>query len=123
VLVGEQDGVFGRVFAPIGAGVIDWVELLRILRDANPDLPVSIECAGPTLLMPIGFDDPEWEKLHPDLDPIEVATLRDLASDYAKRAERGEVPSIAAARKVPYDGERFVLDSAAALRRALAQVG
>ncbi|WP_423182041.1 sugar phosphate isomerase/epimerase family protein [Arthrobacter sp. NyZ413] len=122
-VLGEQDGVFGRVFAPIGQGSIDWDAVLGILYAENPDLPLSIENAGPTLHLPIGLDDPEWIAKHPDLDPQEVARIREMAAEYAERVERGEAPSLDAVRATPYDGAHFIDVSAAALRDALSRIG
>ncbi|MFJ3956182.1 sugar phosphate isomerase/epimerase family protein [Arthrobacter sp. NPDC090010] len=122
-VLGEQDGVFGRVFAPIGQGSIDWDTVLGILHAANPELPLSIENAGPSLHLPIGLDDPEWTSVHPDLDPSEVAAIRAMASQYADRVGRGDALPLDRFRAVPYDGERFIQESAQALRGALARLG
>lgn len=122
-VLGEQDGVFGRVFATIGQGVIDWDAVLKILHDANPDLPLSIENAGPTLHLPIGLDDPTWTALHPDLNSAEVAEIRRLAADYAQKVDRGELPSLQEMREAGYDGEKMVLESAVHLRGALERLG
>ncbi|WP_115790346.1 sugar phosphate isomerase/epimerase family protein [Arthrobacter silvisoli] len=122
-VLGEQDGVFGRVFAPIGQGSIDWDTVLGILHEANPELPLSIENAGPTLHLPIGLDDPEWLAVHPDLAPAEVGRIREMAAGYQARVDRGEAPSLTELRAVPYDGERFIHESARALRASLARLG
>lgn len=122
-VLGEQDGVFGRVFAPIGQGSIDWDAVLGILHAENPDLPLSIENAGPTLHLPIGLDDPEWIAMHPDLDPDEVASIRSMAAEYAERVGRGEVPRLGDLRAAPYDGAHFIDVSAKALRDALSRIG
>ncbi|MBT8159012.1 MULTISPECIES: sugar phosphate isomerase/epimerase [Arthrobacter] len=122
-VLGEQDGVFGRVFAPIGQGSLDWDAILGILHAENPDLPLSIENAGPTLHLPIGLDDPEWIAKHPDLDPQEVARIREMAAEYAERVERGEAQSLDVVRATPYDGAHFIDVSATALRDALSRIG
>ncbi|MBN9620811.1 MAG: sugar phosphate isomerase/epimerase, partial [Actinobacteria bacterium] len=113
----------GRVFLPCGEGVIDWSRLLTELHKANPDLPLSIECAGSSLVMPIDLDDPTWVALHPDLDPAEVAELRRLGADYAQQVTRGERLGLDDLTRRPYDGEAFVRESARHLRDALAGIG
>lgn len=122
-VLGEQEGVFGRVFAPIGQGSIDWDAVLGILHAANPELPLSIENAGPTLHLPIGLDDPEWVALHPDLDPEEVASLRAMATAYRERVSRGEALPLGDLRAIPYDGAHFIDVSAKALREVLSRIG
>lgn len=122
-VLGEQDGVFGRVFAPIGQGSIDWDAVLGILHTENPELPLSIENAGPTLHLPIGLDDPEWLALHPDHNAGEAARLREMAADYQTRVDRGEALPLAEFQAIPYDGEHFIQQSAQALRASLARLG
>ncbi|GAA1498472.1 sugar phosphate isomerase/epimerase family protein [Paeniglutamicibacter kerguelensis] len=122
-VLGEQDGTFGRVFATIGQGVIDWDAVISILHAANPELPLSIENAGPTLHLPIGLDDPVWTALHPDLDPAEVTEIRRLATAYARQTAAGERPSIDTVRATEYNGEKMVLESADFLRSTLNRLG
>lgn len=119
ILFRTEDGL-ARVFSPCGLGVVDWAGVLGALRRQVPDLHASIEPAGPTLAVPIGLHDPHWRGLHPDLVDAEVGELLRLADDYAARAENGEVPTAQRFRAVPYDGETFVLRSAAHLRATLA---
>lgn len=123
VALGDIPGGLGRVFLPCGEGVIDWSRLLTELHKANPDLPLSIECAGSSLVMPIDLDDPTWVALHPDLDPAEVAELRRLGADYAQQVTRGERLGLDDLTRRPYDGEAFVRESARHLRDALAGIG
>ncbi|MEK0097957.1 TIM barrel protein [Streptomyces sp. A475] len=109
-----------RTFSPCGLGVIDWGGVLGALQAENPDLCASIEPAGPTLAVPIGLSDDAWLELHPDLVEEERKSLLASARQYAERAARGEVPSVEEFRAVPYDGEDFILRSAAHLRGVLA---
>jgi len=122
-VLGEQDGVFGRIFAPIGQGSLDWDAILGTLHAANPQLPLSIENAGPALHLPIGLDDPEWTAVHPDLDPVEAAAIKRMAVEFQARVDRGGSPTLSELRAAPYDGERFILDSAKALRGSLSRLG
>jgi sugar phosphate isomerase/epimerase len=122
-VLGDQDGVFGRVFAPIGQGSIDWDAVLGILHEANPDLPLSIENAGPALHLPIGLDDPDWLALHPDLDQREVARIREMAAEYQAKVDGGGALPLSRLRAIPYDAERFIHDSAQALRATLGRLG
>lgn len=122
-VLGEQEGVFGRIFAPIGQGSLDWDAILGTLHAANPELPLSIENAGPMLHLPIGLDDPEWTAVHPDLDPAEAAAIKRMAAEFQERVDRGGSPTLGELRAASYDGERFILDSARALRESLSRLG
>ncbi|MDP5228055.1 MULTISPECIES: sugar phosphate isomerase/epimerase family protein [Arthrobacter] len=122
-LLGEQDGMFGRVFAPIGQGSLDWDAIVGTLHAGNPDLPLTIENAGPSLHLPIGLDDPAWLALHPDYTEEEGAAIRKMGADYQERVDRGEAIPLSDFRAVPYDGERFIRESADALRASLARLG
>ncbi len=121
ILIPHEDGL-ARVFSPCGLGVIDWDAVLGILVAEVPDLNASIEPAGTSLTVPIGLTDKAWRELHPDLVEAEVAELFRLAQDYAARAEKGDVLSIDDVRAVPYNGEDFILRSAAHLRDCLQRV-
>jgi hypothetical protein len=60
--------------------------------------------------------------LHPDLVEHERKELFRAAHDYDARAARGAVPTIEAFRATTYDGEEFITQSAAYLRKVLAGV-
>lgn len=117
--LGRREDGLARIFAPCGEGVIDWRELLSVLTAAKPELNASIECAGTTLVLPIPFEDETWRQAHPDLDPTELATLVRLTDEYEQRAARGDVTPFDALPTQPYDGERFVKESATFLRQIL----
>jgi sugar phosphate isomerase/epimerase len=117
--LGRIDHGIARVFVPCGRGIIDWRELMSVLSAETPDLNASIECAASAMVVPIPFEDEVWQRVHPDLDRAEIAALIQLTEEYERRAERGDVLPFETLPALPYDGDQFILDSAAVLRGAL----
>jgi len=112
------DGI-GRFLLPVGDGVLDWPTIVRVLLDANPDLPVSIEgVVRSRAEMPLWVDDPRWAAADPGMDPDEVDVLRRLTGTYEERALAGTAPTLDELRAPVDDAAAldFVVRSAAALR-------
>lgn len=124
VLVPNEHGI-GRLVVPIGEGVIDWTELMGVLSTA-PARTYSIEGAfpGTTELpgteMSLFIDDPEWRDSHSDLTDAELGWARGHAARFGTDPDREAREE---ALRATVDDDRataFIVDSAAALRRALA---
>jgi sugar phosphate isomerase/epimerase len=112
------DGI-GRFLVPVGEGVLDWDTILRVLLDANPALPVSIEgVIGMRAEMPLWIDDSRWYAADPALSHDELDQVRRLTAGYEERASRGEARTLAQLREPlgEDDALAFVVDSASALR-------
>lgn len=122
----HTDYGLGRLLAPCGEGVYDWMAILSILHEHNPDLNLSIENARNRAVMPIHHSDEAWRALHPDLIEAELAEVISLADRYAVRAEAGEVQSIEHMIGTPCDEEeqlRFIDVSAQHLRGLIEEGG
>ena len=82
-----------------GEGIVDFAEVLPILRTQNPELNFSLEICQSTDDKPrvayprqcIQIDDPVWRAGHPDLTIEEREAYLDLVEKFERRIECGEV--------------------------------
>ncbi|WP_052226609.1 sugar phosphate isomerase/epimerase family protein [Microbacterium mangrovi] len=123
VLVGVDGGI-SRFLAPVGAGVIDWDELVDALLTAQPDLDLAIEgIGGSRAEMTLNPRDEYWRSMHPDLTEADVTELERLVDEYPARADRGTVECVDVLRARPparTDYIEFLQRSHDALRAAIA---
>lgn len=114
-----------RYLAPCGEGVIDWRELIAVLRRAGaaPNLTIEVGAGRTQPPMHAYVDDPRWQAAHPDLRAAEIARLRIRADEYQRGAGGPRRPTLADYRAgVAESGEDFLLRSAAHLRDCLADL-
>lgn len=107
-----------RYLLPCGDGVIDWPLVVDILLAANPALMLTIEPAGPHQpAMQVWHADPQWQALHPDLDPHELDAVRDCVGAYEHHVRSFDRPDAAALRAGGlFTREEFLRRSAGHLR-------
>jgi len=107
-----------RYLLPCGDGVIDWTAVVGVLLQANPDLMLTIEPAGPRQpAMQIWHQHPRWRKLHPDLDPHELDAVLDCVGAYEHHVRSFDRPDAAALRAGGlFTREEFLRRSAGHLR-------
>jgi sugar phosphate isomerase/epimerase len=120
-----SDGLLRQVRA-CGRGIVDHDAILPLLHRQNPSLTLSIESPTAHGHALIQVRDPVWRAAHPDLAEDELAELDRLARRCAERAAAGEWPSLEAYEARPFDRaahERFIVESAAALRAICARHG
>jgi sugar phosphate isomerase/epimerase len=120
----SADGIT-RYLAPVGAGVIDWTAVLGELVTHAPQLNLSIEgVVGGFAGMPLFIDDPVWQAGHPDLTVAEFAEVIRLSRLQEARAAAGDAPSLVQLTDSVDDATSlaFITESAAALRRILADL-
>lgn len=76
-------------FRPIGQGVIDWDTMIDVLAPHKPDLNLSLEDSNG--IMGIQIYDPAWQAMHPDLTPLELSQMVQLAKRCEEKIARGEI--------------------------------
>lgn len=87
-----------RQVRPPGQGSLPWPEMLAVLGEYYPDLPLSIEDHkempnDPGLISyALPIYDPEWLAHYPDLTPAELAQLVQSARRSDEQIARGEIP-------------------------------
>jgi sugar phosphate isomerase/epimerase len=75
-----------------GDGIIDWVDVLRSLRQYQPELNLSVEMvSGPTRNR-IEIFSPEWQRAHPDLSIRELMDLVRFAQEAEDRMRLHKIP-------------------------------
>ncbi|MHC4712021.1 MAG: sugar phosphate isomerase/epimerase family protein, partial [Planctomycetota bacterium] len=94
------DSGYRRQTLPAGRGALDWREILPILAEYSPDLPISIE--DHKWLFDYDVFDPRWLELHPDLTREELARVLATAWQCHKRILSGELPDPEEYEKIPF---------------------
>lgn len=121
IVVPTESGL-GRFLAPVGAGVLDWTQILTELQLRAPRVNLSIEGVTKSRAeMTLHINDARWIESHTDLTPDEHEHVMKLAQDYAAAAAEGSSPQLADLRQPlkETDPLDFILSSAASLRSYL----
>ena len=89
-----------RQTRPPGQGVVDWEQILPILADHEPDLPLSIE--DHKWLFGAWIFEPPWLAEQADLSREELAAFVRLAWNCQSKLESGELPPPDEYEAIPY---------------------
>lgn len=103
VIIYFIDTGYQRQTKQAGKGALDWEEILPILYEYSPELPISIE--DHKMLFDFHVFDPDWLSLHPDLTRDELAQVISIAWKCQKRIQNGEIPDPNEYEKIPYSEE------------------
>ena len=85
---------------PPGQGILDWEQILPILGEHTPDLPLSIE--DHKFLFDVAIFEPSWHAEQADLSRQELAEFVRLAWDCQQRIHTGELPDPDAYEAIPF---------------------
>jgi len=88
---------------PVGGGVVDFPEILPVLAEYSPDLPLSIE--DHKWLFKARIFEEAWIAKNPDLTSHELGRVVRLAWATQRRLDAGEMESIEAYEAVPFADE------------------
>ncbi|HJN16561.1 MAG TPA: sugar phosphate isomerase/epimerase [Armatimonadota bacterium] len=88
---------------PPGEGIVDWGQILPILAEHEPDLPLSIE--DHKWLFGAWMFESDWLAEQGDLSRDELAEFVRLAWDCQRRIESGELPPPDEYEEIPYLGQ------------------
>ncbi len=88
---------------PPGRGAVDWEQVLPILGEYSPDLPLSIE--DHKWLFSADIFLPAWHASNPDLSREELSRVVEMAWQTSQRIAAGELPVPAEYEEIPYADE------------------
>jgi sugar phosphate isomerase/epimerase len=89
---------------PCGQGVVDWTAILPLLFRHDPNLRLTLEDHQGRSAIPIF--EPDWLRLQPELGPLELAAIVELARGCERRIASGEIAGPDAYDAVPYAEQR-----------------
>lgn len=94
------DTGYRRQGRAVGRGCLDWEQILPVLWEHAPDLPLSIE--DHKWLFDFHIFEPRWLALHPDLTPEELASVVRLTWQCELRIRAGELEPPEAYEAIPF---------------------
>src|SRR5437870_13589622 len=89
---------------PCGQGVVDFPAVLEMLFRHDPRVNLTLE--DHTGRAPIPIFEPAWLALQPELTPVELASLVELARRCETRIAGREIPDPELYDAVPYEQQR-----------------
>src|SRR5262249_21392817 len=89
---------------PCGQGVVDFAAILGLLFRHNPELNLTLE--DHKARAPIPIFEPAWLALQPELTPVELASIVELAQRCESRIAGRQIPDPDAYDAVPYEQQR-----------------
>ncbi|TBL69096.1 sugar phosphate isomerase/epimerase family protein [Paenibacillus thalictri] len=95
----NENGVQRQGKAP-GQGSVDFAQIIPILAEYNPNLPLSIE--DHKWLFEIKIFNKDWIDKNPDLTPFELGQFVKLAWNTEKKLANGEIPPVDEYEAIPY---------------------
>ncbi|MCQ6557474.1 sugar phosphate isomerase/epimerase family protein [Paenibacillus mendelii] len=95
----SDNGVMRQGKAP-GQGIVDFEQIIPILGEYSPHLPLSIE--DHKWLFEVSIFDPAWIDKNPDLTPVELGQFVKLAWQTEKKLASGEFPNVEEYEAIPY---------------------
>ena len=95
----SQNGIM-RQGKPPGQGSVDFEQVLPILGEYSPDLPLSIE--DHKWLFEASIFDGDWIAKNPDLTPYELGQCVLLAWEGQQKIQKGIVPDPESYEAIPY---------------------
>ncbi|NCO34944.1 MAG: hypothetical protein AUJ92_02820 [Armatimonadetes bacterium CG2_30_59_28] len=94
------DEGYRRQGRPPGQGALDWEQILPILAEYSPNLPLSIE--DHKWLFDFAVFHARWLLLHPDLTREELARVIQIVWKCQQRVQTGQLPDPEEYEAVPY---------------------
>lgn len=95
----SQNGIM-RQGKPPGQGSVDFEQVLPILGEYSPDLPLSIE--DHKWLFEAKIYDADWIRANPDLTPYELGQCVRLAWEGWQKIQEGALPDPETYEAIPY---------------------
>ncbi|GGD88788.1 sugar phosphate isomerase/epimerase family protein [Paenibacillus nasutitermitis] len=95
----SDNGVKRQGKAP-GQGVVDFAQIIPILREYNPNLPLSIE--DHKWIFEFSIFNKEWIDNNPELTSFELGQFVKLAWQTEKKLASGVIPNVEEYEAIPY---------------------
>ena len=92
---------FTRQGKPAGSGVVDWEQIVPILRKYSPELPISIE--DHKWLFEVQIFNEDWYKTHEELSACELAGVIKIALEISEQIKQGNIIEPDIYERVPFD--------------------
>jgi sugar phosphate isomerase/epimerase len=90
---------------PCGEGILDWPNILSILKEYEPDLHLTLE--DHKGLMPVEIYLPEWISAHPDLSVEELAQVVRLAKLSEEKIQKKLIEDPISYEAISWDEQMF----------------
>ncbi|WP_067143602.1 sugar phosphate isomerase/epimerase family protein [Microtetraspora malaysiensis] len=126
------DGELTYQMRPCGEGVIDFTRLLRVIRDANPTVNLTIENEqaaadrpAPRIQMVVDLYGDGFLEAHPDLTVEELTAYMRMVMEYERRCRNEGIPGWRQYFEQDFDEAaalHYISASATHLRAALAEI-